>query len=202
MPETDYAQIPYPDGDQDAIVAADLMALAEKVDETIDLIAIDAADRDARFSGLAAGRTVRTPAGTEWVKTSNPPAAPTWKTVITDTDVVTSGIAQANPVVPWKLDSQWGRRRNGMTTVVLVMIYEGEDITAPSTGNISNTTVATILGSWVTPVRIGLNFYGPGTFGEASTNTDGTVTLIGISSSSQIKQGESCRFTMIYPSKD
>lgn len=202
MPETDYAQIPYPAGDQDAVVAADLMAIAEKVDETIDLIAADAADRDARYSGIAAGRTVRTPDGTEWVKTSNPPAAPSWKTVISDTGVVTTGIAENNPLVPWTIDSQWGRRRNGMTTVVLVIVYSGEDITAPSTGNIANTTVATILGSWVTPVRIGLNFYSPGTFGEASTNTDGTVTLIGISSNSQIKQGESCRFTLTYPSKD
>jgi hypothetical protein len=77
MPSTPHSQVPYPSGGDAPAAAADLMALAEGVDDRLVLRAADPTDRDARYPTPTAGMLVAGDDGTVWTATSTG----AWRTV-------------------------------------------------------------------------------------------------------------------------
>lgn len=76
-----FGRIRTPAGNQKVAVAADLKKMADDIDQQLNLKALNENDRNTRYQNVKAGTKVVTEDGWEWVKTSNPPDAPTWKTL-------------------------------------------------------------------------------------------------------------------------
>jgi len=151
MPTTDFGGYYYPSGDQDAVVAADLMHLADDLDQNTVLKAQDAADRDARYSDVAAGTIVVALDGTQWVKVSTPPDAPKWLTGYSDTGKLTTGVATANSLQPVVINQQAGRIRNSVVSLYVSFTWNGDPWTLNSSGDMANTRLGAALGRFVPP---------------------------------------------------
>lgn len=165
MPTTDHG-FHYPNPLDARAVPADVMALAQDVDEHATFRASDSADRDARFSGVKPGQLVATSQAPwlVWVKTDT-----SWLTVLGDTGWVTDGFSGLSG---WTLDGGYAkaRNRNGEIEVRIGVARSGADLTASSTGGLGDDFMVTI------PPQF--RPQGEGVYGSAKTyNTMGSVTL-------------------------
>lgn len=150
MPDTSsYSGLPVPLLSESANLPDALLRFREALDSHIVLFAESVSDMTARFGSASAGTLVSIPSlPAVYQKLSS--TANTWRVASEDTgwQSFSSGVWAAN----WTdVGSGW-RRLNGMTLVDLRATWTGDQVDAPSTGNIPDLPVMT-LPSGVNPVH-------------------------------------------------
>src|SRR5690606_11185262 len=126
MASTRWGGDPLPIGNQAALVPADLKRLADSMDGRTVHVALDAADRDARFVSLPKGALVTTPDADKavWMKLAD--GVNSWSLVANDTGWVTSGFSTASG---WAINECRVRVVNGWAALEIYVNRTGADIT-------------------------------------------------------------------------
>lgn len=148
MQYTPYSGLPYFEAGDTPDLAGYTAELTRLLDGSPGLVAVDTADRDSRYGDTPAGTIVVTDTGWVWVKTSNPPDAPTWATVRSVEKLSGAGLSFPN--------SDWSDYGDSVITRVgnscdlyLHATYNG---IASLTGNVTNQVICSLPAGWV-PAR-------------------------------------------------
>lgn len=163
-------------------------------------------DRDTKYANLKAGRLVTCPSlHKAWLKTSDPPAAPTWDLAWEYGTPVTTGVLTPGP--NFSVNAQWGQRVNGNLLVAGALSYTGSTITGapvggPNPGNVGDTTVCTLQSGWKPPAGLptwpaSIN----STFTPASgwVVSDGSIVINALTPGGTISPGDTVRFSAVIP---
>ncbi len=108
-------------------------------------------------------------------------------------DSTTSGLV---PATDFDTNTFQGYKVNGMTTISVVVTYTGlSNITANSSGNITNTACATLPDGWRPPTTLIAAFdKGSVATGSLAIASNGTCTLYTMSPTAAIADGDNITF--------
>lgn len=194
MPTTDHGW-PYPSPNDARNVPDDIMALAEMADQHGVYYATGSTDRDARFSDLPVGALVSSGStGQIWQKAG---VGRTWMTLWSDTGKIETGFEFGDG---WEAGSYvQARNKNGLIDIRIEGNRTGDDIVAPSNGNITDTTLVVIPPQF-TPVQSYIvgSFKSSATSGGAILWKTGSIALTDMNSLSTIANSAYVRVSFTF----
>lgn len=114
---------------------------------------------------------------------------------LNDNTLTSSTTSGATASTNWTLSSFSGRKVNGITTIVIQCTRTTSAVseTATNTGNITDTSFATLPSGWRPPELIDTTYDSGFVDGGATISTAGVITLRTISGNNGIQIGESPR---------
>ena len=187
MASTRWGGDPLPIGNQAALVPADLKRLADSMDGRTVHVALDAADRDARFVSLPKGALVTTPDADKavWMKLAD--GVNSWSLVANDTGWVTSGFS---PASGWAINECRVRVVNGWAALEIYVNRTGADITMSGFGGVTDTPIVTLPSAFWPSHKVTLVLRGSsyGFEGDILPN-NGVVNLVSGSSNAVLVSG-------------
>jgi hypothetical protein len=143
MPSTELAQLPYPAGSQTPAVAADLMALANALDNQVFTVVADAGERDAQLYNAKPGKVAVTRDGSMWVKISEPGTAPVWLPVTTQ-ELYTGFAWNTDPEFQDNNNRSFIARDGSRYYLFIETVYLGPDLVGGAGGFLPDTRICTI----------------------------------------------------------
>lgn len=189
MPNTPLSAIPYPSGSDAPAAAADMMAAFMHLDSRLVLHAIDAADRDSKYSTAPTGSLVVSGESKSiWLKIGDGPMD--WQDIYTDTGWIEKGFTVGSG---WEIRNKVRARRvTDQIEIRADLVRTGPDVQAPDHGDISDTTVLSVppqfrplLGTYVAN-----SFRASRTSGGTTLNGQGDIVITDMHPSTRIAQGD------------
>ena len=203
-----FSGAPVPTASESPDWPASLLAFGNTIDDMLVLRATSQANRDTLFANVDAGTLVSCASlGKVWMKTTTPPTAAAWITIVEIGTPATSGVVTTATNPNFSVSSQWAQRLNGQLSFQVALAYSGPDIvgnpaTSSQPGNCTDTTLCTLQSSWQ-PLAgaltwpIVIHSSACGGFGFISSG--GVITLTSLVTSGVITSGNTVRIAATLP---
>lgn len=197
MGYTTFGGDPLPEMGEGAVVPAHLSAALNSMDPRTNHVAIDAADRDAKYAGLKAGSVVVCPAGRcAWLKLTDSAVALSWDLIYLRGDWVTlpGSIAASG----FSVNLVRVKPMNEGVFLEGYMNRTGADLTAGATGGLTDTPVLTLPDPWKPNHKVTLVGRTSATGGELDIQTTGVMELVSMHSTGVFASGTNITFSGFY----
>lgn len=194
---TTFGKDPLPEFGEGAVVPSHLSAALNSMDKRTVHVAIDSQDRDAQYAGLPAGSIVSCPAKRcAWIKLTDSAVALSWDLIYLRGDWVT--LPGSIAATGFSVNLVRVKPMNEGVFLEGYVNRTGADLTAGTTGGLSDTPVITLPDPWKPTHKVTMSGRTSATGGEMDIQTTGEVALVSMHSNGVFATGTNITFSAFY----